>query len=105
LAIVVATFTLFIRKPSRTTNSTLLSTLARFSPLAITGVIIMAVTGPFNGVVHITSWDQLLTTAYGRTLDVKVLLVAGLLLTSSIHVGLLRPQLAKEYLRYIAAVK
>jgi len=60
----------------------------------------MAVTGPFSATVHLTSWDQLLSTAYGRALVVKVLLVGGLLLTSSIHVLLLRPRLSKEYQKY-----
>lgn len=81
-------------------TGTLLATLGRFSPLAITGVIIMTVSGPFNAVVHMNSLDQLITTAYGRTLVVKVLLVGGLLLTSAIHVGLFRPRLAKDYEKY-----
>lgn len=81
----------------------LLTTLPRFSPLAFTGVIIMSLTGPLNATVHMTSWDQLYTTAYGRALVVKVLLVGGLLLTSAIHVWRFRPQLAKTYQRYLAA--
>lgn len=82
----------------------LLAILPRYSPLAITGVIIMAVTGPFNATVHMDSFAQLLTTAYGRTLDIKVLLVAALLATSATHVGLLRPRLAKEYNKYSASL-
>ncbi|HEU5229589.1 MAG TPA: copper resistance protein CopC [Ktedonobacteraceae bacterium] len=80
----------------------LLTTLPRFSLLAITGVIIMSLTGPLNATVHMTSWDQLYTTAYGRSLVVKVLLVGGLLLTSAIHVRLFRPQLAKTYRQYLS---
>ncbi len=82
----------------------LLAILPRYSPLAITGVIIMAVTGPFNATVHMDSFAQLLTTAYGRTLDIKVLLVAALLATSATHVGLLRPRLAREYAKYSASL-
>lgn len=81
----------------------LLDLLPRYSPLAIAGVLIMAVTGPFNATVHMYSWQQLLTTAYGRALDIKVLLVGALLLTSATHVGLLRPHLAKDYKRYRTA--
>ncbi len=55
--------------------------------------------------VHLSSWEQLLTTAYGRALVVKVLLVGGLLLTSAIHVLLLRPRLKKEYQKYAYAVQ
>lgn len=36
--------------------------------------------------IHLTSWEQLLSTAYGR----------ALLLTSAIHVGLLRPRLKAD---------
>ncbi len=74
--------------------------LPYFSPLAIAGVIIMSVTGPFNATFHMTSWSQLLDTAYGRTLLVKIALVGGLLLTSAVHVGLLRPRVKKEYQKY-----
>ena len=79
----------------------LLTTLPRFSPLAYTGVIIMSLTGPLNATVHLTSLDQLYTTAYGRALVVKGLLVGGMLLTSAIHVWRFRPQLAKTYQRYL----
>jgi len=78
----------------------LLTTLPYYSPWALAGVAIMAVTGPFSATFRFTSWAQLLTTAYGRTLDVKVLLVGALLATSAIHVGLLRPRLKKEYKKY-----
>lgn len=74
--------------------------LPYFSPLAIAGVIIMSITGPFNATFHMTSWSQLLDTAYGRTLLVKIALVGGLLLTSAVHVGLLRPRVRKEYQKY-----
>ena len=60
----------------------------------------MAVTGPFSATFRLSSWDQFLTTAYGRTLVIKILLVGGLLLTSAIHVGLLRPRLRKEFRKY-----
>src|SRR5258708_28954570 len=78
----------------------LVTVLPYYSPWAIAGVVILAVTGPFSATVHLTSWEQLLSTAYGRALVVKVLLVGGLLLTSTIHVLLLRPRLKKEYQKY-----
>jgi copper transport protein len=78
----------------------LLTILPYYSPWALAGVAIMAVTGPFSATFRFTSWTQLLTTAYGRTLDVKVLLVGALLVTSATHVGLLRPRLKKEYQKY-----
>ncbi len=82
----------------------LVSLLPHYSPLAITGVIIMAVSGPFNAVIHLTSLNQLITTAYGRALVIKVLLVGTLLLTSAIHLGILRPRLKKDYTKYLALI-
>ncbi len=78
----------------------LVSVLPYFSPLAIAGVLIMAVTGPFSAAFHLTAWQQFLSTAYGRALLVKIALIGGLLVTSAIHVGLLRPRLKKEYQKY-----
>ncbi len=78
----------------------LVTVLPYFSPLVIAGVLLMAVTGPFSAAFHLSSWQQFLSTAYGRALLVKILLVGGLLITSAIHVGLLRPRLKKEYHKY-----
>ena len=89
-----------MRVPLQERISSLLSVLPRYSPLAIAGVIIMTVTGPFNATTRMDSVAQLLSTTYGRILLVKVLLVAGLLATSAYHVGLLRPRLAKDYKKF-----
>ncbi len=67
---------------------------------AIAGIIIMAVTGPFSASFQMNSWSQLIDTAYGRTLVVKIALVAGLLVTTIIQASLLRPQVKKEYKKY-----
>jgi copper transport protein len=81
----------------------LVTVLPYFSPLAIAGVLIMAVTGPFNAAFHLTSWQQFLSTAYGRALLIKIALIGGLLVTSAIHVGILRPRLKKEHQKYTYA--
>src|SRR5258708_6204351 len=78
----------------------LLTILPYFSPLAVAGVLLMAVTGPFSATFRLNSWEQFLTTTYGRALLVMILMVGGLLLTSAIHVGLLRPRLRREYKKY-----
>jgi len=83
----------------------LITLLPYYSPLAFAGVIIMTITGPFSATFHLTSWQQFLSTAYGRTLIVKIMLVGALLITSAIHVLLLRPRLAKEYKKYAYALK
>lgn len=91
------------KRPIAEQARSLLTVLPYYSPLAIAGVVILAVTGPFSAAVHLTSWEQLLSTAYGRALVVKILLVGGLLLTSAIHILLLRPRLKKEYRKFIYA--
>lgn len=78
----------------------LLAVLPQYSTLAIAGVILMAVTGPLSASFHLTSLDQFATTAYGRTLLVKILLICVLLLISAYHVYWLRPRLKKEYQKY-----
>jgi copper transport protein len=78
----------------------LVTVLPYFSPLAIAGVVIMSITGPFSATFHLTSWQQFLSTAYGRALLIKIALICGLLVTSATHVGILRPRLKKEYLKY-----
>jgi len=82
----------------------LVTVLPYFSPLAIAGVLILSITGPFNATFHLTSWAQFTDTAYGRALLIKIVLVGGLLLTSAVHVGLLRPRLKKEYRKYSYAL-
>ena len=92
------------KQPVSDAARSLVTVLPFFSPLAIAGVIIMSITGPFSTDFHLSSWDQFLDTAYGRALLVKIALVGGLLLTSAVHVGLLRPRLKKEYRKYSYAV-
>jgi len=93
------------KRPIADAARSLVTMLPYFSPLAIAGVIIMSVTGPLSADFHLDSWDQFLDTAYGRALLVKIALVGGLLLTSAVHVGLLRPRLKKEERKYEYAAK
>jgi copper transport protein len=90
-------------RPGNERARSLLAILPHFSPLAIAGIVIMAITGPLNATFHLTSVEQFITTAYGRVLVIKILLVCGLLATSAYHVGLLRPRLKKEYQKYTYA--
>ncbi|HLJ33270.1 MAG TPA: CopD family protein [Ktedonobacteraceae bacterium] len=81
----------------------LITTLPYYARLAIVGIVILAVTGIFSAQVHLTASQQLLDTAYGRTLIVKSVLVVVLLITSISHLFFLRPRLAKEYNKYLFA--
>ena len=89
-----------LRSPVAERARSLITTLPYYSPWAVAAVVLMAVTGPFNATFHLTSWNQFITTAYGRALVVKILLVGALMLTSAVHVGLLRPRLKKEFKKY-----
>ncbi|HLX39586.1 MAG TPA: CopD family protein [Ktedonobacteraceae bacterium] len=81
----------------------LVTSLPYYARLAIAGIVIVMVTGIFSSEVHLTSSQQLLDTAYGRTLVVKSVLVIMLLITSISHLFFLRPQVAKEYKKYLFA--
>ena len=81
----------------------LVSVLPYYTPWALAGVVMLAVTGPLSATIEVKSWEQLFATAYGRTLMVKVFLVGALLVTSAIHVFLLRPRLRKEARKYAYA--
>ena len=78
----------------------LVTVLPLYSPLASIGVVLMAVTGPLSATFHMRSWDQFITTAYGRALAVKIALVCALLLTSALQVFFWRPRLKKEQRKY-----
>lgn len=68
--------------------------LPEFGAVAILSAFLLAVTGTLNTTIHMTSIDQFLTTAYGRTLFVKIeifLLMVGI---SAWHAFRVRPQLA-----------
>jgi copper transport protein len=93
------------RKPVAERAKSLITLLPYFSPLALTGIVIMAATGPFSAAIRLSSWDQFLTTAYGRVLTVKILLVIALMVTSAIHVLLIRPRLRKEYFKFNYAME
>lgn len=81
----------------------LITTLPYYAWLAIVGIVIMAVTGIFSSEVHLTAPQQLLDTAYGRTLIVKIVLVIVLLITSISHLFFLQPRVTKEYKKYLFA--
>jgi len=82
----------------------LMTVLPLFTPWAVSGVILMAITGPFSATTQFSSWEQLLTTLYGQLLLIKILLVGALLVTSTLHVFVLRPRLGRVYATYAATV-
>ncbi|GAA0662686.1 hypothetical protein GCM10009535_47880 [Streptomyces thermocarboxydovorans] len=60
------------------------ATVARFSQLAFVSVVVLAVTGVYQSWRGLGSWSALTGTSYGRTLLVKLALVAALLLVAGL---------------------
>ncbi len=88
---------ILLHTPFQERIDSLLLVLPRYALLAIAGILLVSVTGPFEATTHMDSGTQLFATTYGRVLIVKVLLVGSLLITSIYHIGILRPKLAKDY--------
>lgn len=68
--------------------------LPTFGAVAILSALLLAATGSLNATVRMTSFDQLVTTAYGRTLVIKILLFLLMVAISAYHAFVLRPRLA-----------
>ncbi len=69
--------------------------LPAFSVLAATSAVVLAATGPLNATVHMTSWQQFLTTPYGWVLSVKIECFLLLVAISAYHAFYLRPRLVQ----------
>ena len=67
--------------------------LPRFSLIAVVSVILLATTGTFNTTEHLTSFEQFWTTAYGRTLTIKIIVFVIMMGISAYHAFFLRPRL------------
>ncbi len=100
LYIVVIYLPVLTAMPVEKRVGALVSVLSSYLPLANAGIIIMMITGPFEAATRMDYSTQLLTTAYGRVLIVKVLLVVALLIISVYQLFVLRPTLAKDYKKY-----
>lgn len=100
LYITVAYLPVLTAMPVEKRVGSLVSVLSHYAPLAIAGIVLMVITGPFEATTRMDSGTQLLTTAYGRVLIVKVLLVVALLVISIYQLFVLRPALAKNYKKY-----
>ena len=56
---------------------------------------VLAAPGPINATVHMTSWQQFLTTPYGWTLAVKIAFFLLMVAISAYHAFYLRPRLVR----------
>jgi copper transport protein len=84
-------------RPANESALALLTTLQRFSPLAISAAIIMILSGFYNAIVHRTSLGQFGAAFYETVLIVEIAGIIVLLIASAWLFFLLQPALAKDY--------
>jgi copper transport protein len=65
----------------------------RFSVIAGLSVLVVLVTGTFNGLVEIPNPDAMIHTTYGKVLIAKLVLLAPLLVIAGINAFVLKPRL------------
>ncbi len=63
----------------------LAGTLARFSPMALTAVVVLTVAGVVQAIVEVNRFGALLDTAFGRAVLIKVILLCGLIAIGAWH--------------------
>jgi copper transport protein len=68
----------------------------RFSRLAMTAVAVLVVTGGFQAVRQLESWDDLLGTSYGKWLLVKLGAFAGMLVVASASRDIVRFEIRRS---------
>ena len=88
------------RPPDKNALLSLLTTLQRFSPLAIGAAIIMILSGAYNAIVHRASFDQFGTSIYEPILIVEIIGIIVLLIASAWLFLLLQPTLEQDYEQY-----
>jgi copper transport protein len=69
--------------------------IPRFSTLAIAAVGTLTITGSYQAVRQVSGWDALWKTGWGRTLDLKLLLLLPLVLLGALNLFVLRPRLSR----------
>jgi copper transport protein len=67
--------------------------LSRFSTLALSSVAVLVATGTAQAIVHLRSFDDLLHTAFGRAVLVKIGLLAALIVLGTVNRQLSLPRL------------
>lgn len=82
--------------PSRTRLAA--GVVIRFSALAVAAVAVVLVTGVYRALVELSTLDDLVDTAYGRALLVKLALAALLLVGGAVNRFLLHPRLERAAL-------
>ncbi len=71
----------------------------RFKYLGWVCIAILVITGLYNAVIRIPSWDALFSTRYGLTLITKLAFVALMIALSAIHDFYLGPRVAESAMK------
>ncbi len=79
--------------PAHTRARVLALGLPEFGAVAIVSAVLLAATGSLNTTIRLTSITQFLTTAYGKTLAIKIELFLIMVAISFYHAFVLRPGL------------
>jgi copper transport protein len=75
--------------------SLLARVIARFSALAVAATALLALTGIYNSWIHLTSVRDLITTPYGITLTVKIILFLLMMPLGAFNRFFIRPRVEK----------
>jgi copper transport protein len=66
-----------------------------FTRLAIVSTVLIVLTGVYNSWIHVDSFQALWSTAYGKTLSLKVLLVLPMLVLGGINTFVIHPRTSR----------
>jgi putative copper export protein len=70
--------------------------IRRFSLLAGVSLGLLLITGLFNALVEVSAWNDLVDSAYGRALVLKLILIVPLLAAAVVNTLVLRPRTIRE---------
>ncbi|MGZ8377293.1 MAG: copper resistance CopC/CopD family protein [Gemmatirosa sp.] len=96
LLVVLVGVPVALRQPIATRGGTAATLVRAFSPLALACAGLVAVTGGISAWLHLGGLDALWGTAYGRTLLVKLALLAPVAALGAYHWRRVRPTLGDE---------
>ena len=92
LAMLASLFFWATRRPDPAVRAVLETGVQRFSSIAVVSLSLMFLTGVWSAGIEVARLDDLIDTGYGRTLLVKLLLVAPLLGVAAYNAYVLRPR-------------
>lgn len=94
----LALFLLWLRRqPAGNSNGAIEAEhLQRFSAIAATSVVVLLATGTMSGLTQVPKIEDLIDTAYGRALSIKLGAIVALLAIAGVNAFYLRPRAVDE---------